>query len=401
MPVLIKEVFVASIIMLVSALALIVIAGLHYRPDQAGAAQPYLVLGYQLNPLLGETVPADDALKLDRLQNGKAIISSGPVQFSALAFPYLTIEQTGFSPEITVDLFWRQREQENKVQTKRLYRYGDDLLTMHLAANPLWSGEIVEFGMTVEGGLKRPLTIQAMQLESWSLFIWVASIWDQWWSYGGWKGTSVNFIGGGEYDKIQKVPPPELPMLPVVASWLGVSLGLYFLTWRRLSLTHDWRFPLLMFLLAWLLLDGRWLHELWRRTQFTQFQYGAKAQQQKWQSEKDGQWYMMASQIKLHIPEQSARIFQVMKTLEPIDDYYRFRVRYHLLPHNVFPYLQTLPQRSDIRAGDYILDLSEHSSLKYNSDVKRLEDAGSASGFLQPVKLHFQSRLGRLYQFQG
>ncbi|MEE9412876.1 MAG: hypothetical protein V3V22_07475 [Methylococcales bacterium] len=401
MPKHLNEVFVVSVIMLVSAVVLAVISGLHYRPDETGATQPYVVLGYQLNPIIGETVPAANSLKLDRLQNGKAVISSGSVQFSAKAFPYLVIEKTGFSPGIAVDLFWRQREQKNTVQTKRLYSYGDSSLTVHLAANPLWSGEIIEFGLSIEGDLKQPLVIKSLQLESWSIVTWIASIWDQWWSYGGWKGTSVNFISGGEYDKIQKIPPPELPMLPIVASWLGVSLVLYFLIWRILSLKHNWNFPFAMFFLAWLLLDSRWLHELWRRTQFTQHQHGAKTQQQKWQSEKDGQWYIMVSQLKQHIPEQSARIFQVMKSLEPMDDYHRFRVRYHLLPHNVFPYLQTLPEKNDVRTGDYILDLNENSSLIYNSDTNRLEDIRSASRSLQPVKLHFQSRLGRLYQFQG
>lgn len=401
MPKHVREVVIASVIMLVSAVALLAIAGFQYRPDETGAAQPYEILGYQFQSIVGGAVPADEYLKLDHLYNGKAVISSGSVQFSALAFPYLTIDQTGLAPHIIVDFFWRERGQENIVKTERLYHYGDGSLTLHLATNPLWTGEIIELGLSVEGELKRPLVIQTFKLESWSILTWAASIWDQWWSYGGWKGTSVNYISGGRYDKIQNIPPPDLPMLPAVASWLGVSLGLYILIWRLLSLKLNWHLPLTMLFLAWLLLDSRWLHELWRRTQFTQYRYGDKTQQQKWQSEKDGQWYLMVEQLKKHLPEQSARIFQVMKSSEPMDDYYRYRVRYHLLPHNVFPYLQALPERSDINSGDYILDLGEHSSLRYHSDSNQLEDAGSTSVPLQSVTLKYQSRLGRLYQFRG
>ena len=396
-----REGLVASGIMLFSAVVLVVIAGVLHRPDQAGAAKPYVISGDQLKLIVGSVVPSDGVLKLEGLQNGMAVISSGPVRFSAHAFPYMTVHQSGFTQSLTVNLFWRQREQENILHTQQLYRYGDGSLTLHLANNPDWNGEIVELGLSVEGVLKQPFVVETLALEHWSIFAWAVSIWDQWWSYGGWKGTSINFISGGSYDKIQDIAPPELPMLPVVASWLGVSLGLYLLIWHLLSLKLSWHLPLVMLLMAWLLLDSRWLHELWRRTQVTQSQYSGKTQQQKWQSEQDGQWYLMAEQIKRHIPEQSARIFQVMKSQQPIDDYYRFRVRYHLLPHNVFPYMHSLPERSDIHSGDYILDLGEQTRLRYDTKINLLADTGSTSSSLQPVILKYQSRLGRLYQYQG
>jgi hypothetical protein len=185
-------------------------------------------------------------------------------------------------------------------------------------------------------------------------------------------------------------------MLPIVACWLGLSFGLYFLVARVLSQQLNWQVPLAMLLLGWLLVDSRWLHELWRRTEFTQHQYSNKTQQQKWQSENDRQWFLMISQLKQKIPEPSARIFQVLRTRQPLDDYYRFRVRYHLLPHNVFPYLQTLPKASQMKRGDYILDLGSNSELRYDSKNLQLIDINSS---LSAMQLKYQSRLGRLYQF--
>lgn len=388
-------------IMLFSAFSIIIVAGLLSRPALKSETQAFVVAAHQLKPIIGHTVLAGDFLKLDALQNGMAVISSGSVRLRASAFPYLSISQTGLTQDLNVDLFWRTEGQEKTVHTERLYVYGDGLITLHLAVNPLWKGDIVEFGLSVEGDLSQPFSVESIRFESWSIVSWAASIWDQWWSYGGWKGTSVNFISGGRYDKIQNIPAPEQPMLFFVVVWLGLSLCLYLLACRIPLFKLDWHVPLTMFLLGWLLLDSRWLYELWLRTEFTQDQYSGKTQQQKWQNEKDHQWYMMVDQLKQHIPEQSARIFQVYKTRQPLDDYFRFRVRYHLLPHNIYPYLQALPKPSEIKRGDYILDLGKNTELTYNSDSHHLVDVSSNLPSLHPMILKYKSRLGRLYQFQG
>ena len=68
MPKHVREVLVASVIMLASAIVLLAIAGLLHRPDDAGAAEPYQVLGYQLKSIFGGTVSADEFLKLEKLQ---------------------------------------------------------------------------------------------------------------------------------------------------------------------------------------------------------------------------------------------------------------------------------------------------------------------------------------------
>jgi hypothetical protein len=198
-----------SAIMLFSAIVVIISAGLLYRPDmQPVTIQAFTVSGQQLKAVVGVADLADDVFQLERLQNGIAVISSGSVHFSAQTFPYLSIHQTGLDSTITVDFFWRKRGQENTVQTQRLSNYGDATLTLHLAANPQWSDDIIEFGFSVEGQLKQALVIRALSFESWSISTWAAAIWDQWWSYGDWKGTSVNFISGGGYDKIKNSPAP-------------------------------------------------------------------------------------------------------------------------------------------------------------------------------------------------
>lgn len=398
----IKQGIIAATILFGTAIVAITIAALWQRPDRLdAAAQRYAIPGSKLQTVMGRSSVTGGAIKLLSLQDGVAVISSGQLQLSTSLFPFVTLRLTGLDNLLTVDLFWRERGKANTVYTERIYHYDSGSLTLHLSNNENWGDEITEFGISVQGQLRQPLIIESIRLEPWSVSAWANAVWDQWWAYGGWKGTSVNFISGGSYDKMQKIPPPDVLMVPAIAVWLGLSVGLYLLAVWLLAIKVDWYWPLAMFLLAWLILDSRWLHELWRRTQFTQYQYSGKTQHQKWLNETDNQWYMMVQQLKQHIPEQSARIFQVLKTRKPLDNYYRYRVRYHLLPHNVFPYLHTLPENSHIKHGDYILDLGEMSNIHYNDKTRELVDTSSKSSKLHNVILKYQSRLGRLYQFLG
>lgn len=389
--------------MFCASISLIVTAAIFHRPDGINSnVLSFIVPGNKLRPVVGQASPDGAIIKLSGLRNGVAVISSGPIQLLASDFPYITLNQSGLdSRRLVAELFWRKKGQENLVNTERFNHYHSGSLTLKLAKNAQWNGEIVEFGLSFQGVLNQPVIINSVDFEVWSTSAWARSIWDQWWAYGGWKGTSVNFTSGGQYDKVQNIPAPELTMVPVIASWLGLSIFLYFLYSRVVKTDFDVAILLCMFLLAWLLLDSRWLHELWQRTLLTENAYGGKTQQQKWQNENDRAWYLMAQEIKQKLPEKSARVFQILKKTQPLDDYHRYRVRYHLLPHNIFPYSQTLPNKSQIKNGDYILDLGEFSGLDYASDSQQLSSVRFNALSLQPIVLKYQSKLGRLYQYQG
>ena len=397
-----KQVMVSTA-SLICSLAVLVLLGaeMHHPAGQDIKTLSYRISGNHLRSVMGYASAAGDTLKLSALEDGIAVISSGHVRFLASKFPYLTLHQTGLDTRLSVALFWRLRGQEDTVHTEQISHFDDGLLTLHLANNSQWIGEVVEIGLSVQGDLQQPLVIEAISLDPWTTINWVYSIWDQWWAYGGWKGTSINFISGGMYDKVQNIPAPELPMLPVVAIWLGLSISLYVLAIQLLTLKIEWYSVFTMFVLAWVLLDSRWLYELWMRTQVTQNSYSGKNQQQKWQHENDRQWYRMVEEVKQYIPEQSARIFLVLKTRRPLDDYYRYRVRYHLLPHNVFPYRQTLPEQQQMKRGDYILDLGENNDVHYDSEELQLVNTQLKSDALHHIQLNYKSRLGRLYQYQG
>ena len=398
----IKQGLVSIATMFCAAIIIIFTAALLQRPaTPQSTVQPYRVTGNTLRTVVGHALADGSSIKLSALQNGIAVMSTGQARISASMFPYVSLQITSLTTHLLVELFWRNRGQLNAVHTEQLSHFDGDSLTVHLANNPDWRDEIVEFGLSIQGNLSSPLVIDSIRFEPWSVSSWLSAVWDQWWAYGGWKGTSVNFISGGRYDKIKKIKPPELPMVTLTAIWLGLSIALYFLVTRLLTIHVDWVWPFTMLLLAWMLLDSRWLHEFWLRTQFTQSQYSGKNQVQKWQTGNDGQWFLLAQQVKQQIPEQSARIFEVMKTRRPLDDYYRYRLRYHLLPHNVFPFLQTLPETRQVKDGDYILDLGEISHLRYNKKSLELIDPHLKSALLRPVILKYQSRLGRLYQYKS
>jgi hypothetical protein len=369
----------------------------------ASSAKPYVFEGQHLNKLLGRVEHSSEGLSLISLQEGRAVLSSGRVGFSAQMFQFMRLRQIGLGNRLVLEFFWRQRGQENQVKTQRLTASNSDPVMLDLSVTPGWNGEIVEFGFTANGVLQQPLEIAEIRFESASFYSNLHLIWEQWWAYGDWKGTSVNFISEGRYDKSRGIAGPDIAMLPVVAVWLAVSL----LLWMGLmqfgavkARRPQWHALLAMLLIAWFVLDARWMHQIWQRNQQSTAQYDTKTQQQKWRAGKDGDWYQMATEIKQQLAaDKSARILQIFKSQQPLDEYYQLRMRYHLSPHNVNPYLNTLPNAQFMHAGDYILELGEQPKLHYNPVTQTLTDKDS--NVVIAAQLKYQAKLGHLYRISG
>ncbi|MCH9699617.1 MAG: hypothetical protein K0U68_16085 [Gammaproteobacteria bacterium] len=395
--------FFSSIVILCCVASLgIIAAGSLLKPDSFNAqTTPVFLAGTQFKALIGQVKTDQQQLYLTGLANAMAALSNSQRRFSANYFPFLEINQSGFTHQPVINFFWRKQGQDQSVFTETLVNFHDESIVIDMSRHPQWNGTIIEVGLSFEGELKSSLRLDSVVLQPWSIMSWIHSIWDQWWAYGGWKGTSINFIGGGQYDKLQDIKGPEYPMLPVIAVWLGLSVICYLAICRLKRCKPDSTQCLIMFFLAWVLLDLRWLHEFWMRTDVVKIQYLGKTQHHRWLSENDSEWYAMSQEVKQHITEPTARVFFVLRTQQQLDDYYRYRIRYHLLPHNSYPFLQTLPKPSDLLAGDYILDLGETSSLQFKGNVLTANKLLQPLPGIKPINLIYQTRLARLYRYEG
>lgn len=395
--------FFSSIVILFCIGSIGIIAtGLMLKPDSLNAqSTPVILTGSHFKALIGQVKIDQQQLYLTGLANSMAALGNSQRRFSAQFYPFVEINQSGLAHQPDVNFFWRKQGQDRTVFTETLVNFHDDSIVIDMRRHPQWNGAIIEIGLSFEGELKSSFRLDSVVLQPWSIMSWMHSIWDQWWAYGGWKGTSINFIGGGQYDKLQNIQGPEYPMLPVVAVWLGLSVLCCLVICKLKRRKPDYTQCLMMFFLTWVLLDLRWLHEFWMRTDVVKSQYQGKTQHQKWFSESDSDWYAMSQEVRQHITEPTARVFFVLRTQRQLDDYYRYRVRYHLLPHNSYPYLQTLPKSSDLLAGDYILDLGKASSLHFDNNVLTVNKHHQSVPEIKPVNLIYQSRLARLYRYEG
>ncbi|MEZ5583166.1 MAG: hypothetical protein R3F37_10750 [Candidatus Competibacteraceae bacterium] len=144
-----------------------------------------------------------------------------------------------------------------------------------------------------------------------------------------------------------------MPVVPAVALWVGLCIVIYFgvLVIRRLPVTIV---PFAAFILTgWLVLDARWQWSLWNQLESTEAQFSGKDWQEKRLAGEDGGLFQFILEIKSLLPAEPARIFII--SADPFEGtrYLRSRARYHLLPHNVFPLLSSLPTHA--QPGDYLL----------------------------------------------
>ena len=270
----------------------------------------------------------EDIMLVNVFANGYALLSSGPVSISA--DQHHVLSYTWLPPRMPQEaaFFWRRADDPQNVSRTEITVPGTQML--NLSAEPMWQGEITEFGFLIAGENGVPVRVGEASLIPDSLNIRLQLTWNAWTTFEEWSQQSINFIHGGDYRQIV-----ALPLL--VAAWLLITLLVFWL-FTRFGNGIDSRQYLvtagLVFLLAWVGLDIRWSANNLRQIQLSYHTQWQADDQQRSSIDLDGEIYQYIQRLKNSVlGDQPARILILGD--ENAIDYYLLRAKYHLLPHSV------------------------------------------------------------------
>ncbi len=177
-----------------------------------------------------------------------------------------------------------------------------------------------------------------------------------------WSGRSINFHAGATRGRL-------LTPVATVALWLLVSAAVFILLSRSLAAQHRAGGLALLLLAGWLVLDLRWQLQLASRLVDTYHRFGSPASSERTRASNDGPLTAAMTGLRQKLPDTPSRIFILGKES---NDYLNGRIRYHLLPHQVYG-LTRLPGRNQIRVGNYVLVLAGISNVQFDAERQLLK----------------------------
>ena len=240
-----------------------------------------------------------------------------------------------------------------------------------LAGNPAWSGRVQGIALAIRAPVSAPLRFEGVSARPRGAPQIVSERLREWLAFEPFSGASINTIAGG-------ADWQDLPLPPLVA--LAVALATLLLWGVRRMLPQVYACsvtPTLagLFVLAWFVLDARWIANLAQQTGLTLAQYGGKSTRDKHVAAEDGALYAFVEKARAVMPATPARIFVGADT-----PYFRGRAAYHLYPHNVWiePNQDVLPRPDWLKSGDWLL-VYQRRGVQYNAATKSLRwDSGAA-----------------------
>ena len=166
--------------------------------------------------------------------------------------------------------------------------------------------------------------------------------------------------------------------------------------YTRLSITRqiwDFKAIVIMFMMAWFALDGKWQVNLWRQLADTKYLFAGKSHHEQHLAAEDAKLYVYAERLKdSFLPKRPVRLFILGSKWR---DYIRLRLMYYLLPHNIYNYGK-YPDSKLIKNGDYVLVLNPIEGVFYSEKDKSIH-YGKYGGILKAILVD-RTPLGTLYK---
>lgn len=218
------------------------------RLGRAETGEPLRLDGRNLTAVLGsvERLP-DGALGYTGFQDGIAVLSSGEIHRDAEAASLLTVVTRGSNRE-AMTFFWRNADSPAELQTVYVDERG--AVTLDLAAQSGWSGQILEMGITAfdVGG---SLALEHMTLAANDGAAQRRKAILDWLTPNHWSQRSVNWVDAGSVET-----RVSLPLLLAIAVVVALILALLPIGADSAKRT----FTGALILALWLALDARWMN---------------------------------------------------------------------------------------------------------------------------------------------
>lgn len=355
--------------------------------------------GASFAPAIGSAQPEQGALAITAMAGAQgALQAHRPAQaIDADAWSTLRYRFDGLPRTLELVFLFRRADEPDDVRVVTVPGVGGSRGAIDLSRVPGWQGPIIEIGFAEFPGAQsvppsrafRPFRLLEVDLQSRSWQgAWAVRMHD-WFGRQSWELMSLSALGPDSARPRGWPLPPLLFLIAVTPVLFGVLL----LGWRgRLLARH----AVIALLLAWLVLDLRWLHNLHGRHTGTRTIYAGLPAEARARLQPDQATFDGAARVRAALADEDphTRIF-----VDAGSDYVRARLLYHLLPLNVAPVNLVTYGTPEQRAGAIVV-LFDARSPRFDADTGLLHfaDVGMPA---TPVLLNGALRIFRLAELES
>ena len=282
-----------------------------------------------------------------RAPENDVLIVSLPTDFRARELSAVSWDVVDVPPDADVRLLFSSDFRPKRVQNRPLAVEDGRVLPTTLAGDPDWLGRITGLAIAVRAP-GATVRVRGVAVKSQSAAQIVRDRAGEWFRFEPWSGTSINAVTGG-------APAQNLPLPVPVAIAALLAFGALVAA-RRFAPA---RFPrtagamaMLVFFVAWAVLDVRWTVNLARQVAETVARYGGKDPPERARAAEDGDLAAFIDKAKAQMPAEPQRVVVLAQA-----HYFRGRAGWHLLPHRVLwePVRDVPPEAGLLRPGDFVV----------------------------------------------
>ena len=287
-----------------------------------------------------------DGLAAQGVGNDVLIVAVA-TDFRARDLETIDWDVSGLPADADVRLLFNSDYTPRRVHNRPLAIEDGRLRPIAMTGDRDWLGRITGLAIAVRAG-GEPIRVRSVTAKPLSLTQLLADRAREWFRFEPWTGTSINSVTGGASSQ-------NLPLAIPVAIAALLALGIVVLLRRLLPS----RYPrgiasiaVLVFVVAWLVLDVRWTANLARQAFATIERYGGRDAAARLLAAEDGELVAFIDKAKALMPGDPQRIL-VMSDAH----YFRGRAGWHLFPHRVAwePVRDVPPSPGMLKSGDYVL----------------------------------------------
>jgi hypothetical protein len=297
--------------------------------------QQKLLNGSDFRPVIGAAVEDGTALGVGgTARDGNALQSVTLESVHAADFPVLSYRFEDFPRTLELSLVFRRADAPGDVQAVLLPWPGDGVRSVDLSSFPAWRGDIIELGFAEYATAQlvppsiafKPFRLVRARLGSPSWSMVPALLRTAWFGYQPWNLMSISALG----PSIDSLNMPSM-LWPIVA---GMLLTLATVAWlRRWPRILVMRAAIALVALAWVVVDLRWLDDLWAKHRLTESIYSGKSWQDRTRLQPDEDVAGFAQLTLQHLAGTPTR-----RVLVASDSTYTLlRLLYFLLPLDAAP----------------------------------------------------------------
>jgi len=288
-------------------------------------------------------------------------------------------------PGSDVRLLFQSDYTPKRVHNRPLAVEDGRILPKTLAGDAEWLGRITGLAIAVNAP-GATVRIRGVTVKSQSAAQIFRDRAGEWFRFESWSGTSINAVTGGAAAQSLPLPVPvTIAALIALAAVVGA---------RRLAPAGFPRgassIAVVIFLLAWGVLDVRWTVNLARQVVETVNRYGGKDAAERTRAAEDGDLVAFLDKAKALLPADPQRIVVLAQA-----HYFRGRAGWHLLPHRVLwePARDIPPHAGLLRAGDFVV-VWQRPGTQFDAENGRLR---FENGVEMPAKLVLADRGAAVY----